>query len=58
MFPMIISIEEVVDAYAVLEECKDELHKEGIPFQEEIEAGVMTVSYTHLFLYMGSWHAR
>ena len=41
MFPMIISIEEVVDAYAVLEECKDELHKEGIPFQEEIEAGVM-----------------
>lgn len=41
MFPMIISIEEVVEAYAVLEECKDELHKEGIPFQEEIEAGVM-----------------
>lgn len=41
MFPMIISIEEVVDAYSVLEECKDELHKEGIPFQEEIEAGVM-----------------
>lgn len=41
MFPMIISIEEVVEAYAVLEECKDELQKEGIPFQEEIEAGVM-----------------
>ncbi len=41
MFPMISGIEEFRRAKAVLEETKDELIKEGKPFDPDIEVGVM-----------------
>jgi len=40
-FPMISGIEEVRAAKAVLEEAKNELRSEGIPFDNGIEVGVM-----------------
>ena len=40
MFPMIISLEELVASKAVLEECKKELEAEGVPMGE-IEVGIM-----------------
>ncbi len=41
MFPMIISIEELREAKAVLDECKKELDAEGIPYDLGIETGMM-----------------
>lgn len=41
MFPMISSIKEIRDAKKVLEEVKEELRKENIPFNEDIEVGIM-----------------
>lgn len=41
MYPMIISIEEIVEANKVLEECKQELRNDGIKFDENIEVGMM-----------------
>lgn len=41
MFPMIISLEELRMAKAVAEECKQELKKENIPFDEAIQLGMM-----------------
>lgn len=41
MFPMIISMEELARAKAITEECKAELRREGIPFDEKIETGMM-----------------
>lgn len=41
MFPMIISVEELREAKAVLEECKTELAAEGISFDTGIQAGMM-----------------
>ncbi len=41
MFPMLISLEELRDAKAILEECKQQLREEGIAFDEEIEVGMM-----------------
>lgn len=41
MFPMIISIEELKEAKAVVEECKQELREKGISFCEDIETGMM-----------------
>lgn len=41
MFPMISCEEEVLKAKAVLEECKGELRKEGIPFDEDVKVGIM-----------------
>jgi phosphotransferase system enzyme I (PtsI) len=41
MFPMIISIEELKSCRELLEECKDEFREKGIPFDEEIQAGMM-----------------
>lgn len=40
MFPMIISLREVIDAKAVLEECRQELIAEGIEVGE-VEIGIM-----------------
>lgn len=41
MFPMIISQSEVEKALAMLDECKNELKAEGIPFDKDISVGIM-----------------
>ncbi|OBT08626.1 phosphoenolpyruvate--protein phosphotransferase [Vibrio sp. UCD-FRSSP16_10] len=41
MFPMIISVEEIRELKAAIEEYKAELRSEGLAFDEEIEIGVM-----------------
>lgn len=41
MFPMIISVGEVKQIKAILEEVKAELRSEGVAFKENIEIGVM-----------------
>lgn len=41
MYPLIASVEEVREANKVLDEAKRELAEEGIPFQEDIPAGIM-----------------
>lgn len=41
MYPMIISIEELKLANEILEECKKELKKDNIKFDENIEVGMM-----------------
>lgn len=41
MFPMISSIKEIRDAKEILEEAKEELRKENIPFNENMEVGIM-----------------
>jgi len=41
MYPMISNVSEVIRANALLEECKDELRHEGLPFDRNIEVGVM-----------------
>ena len=40
MFPMIISVEEVIKAKSILSEAKDELSKKGLPFGH-VDVGVM-----------------
>jgi phosphotransferase system enzyme I (PtsI) len=41
MFPMISGLEELQQAKKLLEEAKEELRRENIPFDNEIEVGVM-----------------
>lgn len=41
MYPMISNVNEVIRANAILEECKKELRRQGLPFDETIEVGVM-----------------
>lgn len=41
MFPMLISVEELLQAKALVEKCKEELRQEKIPFDEGIETGMM-----------------
>lgn len=41
MFPMIISLSELREAKALVEECKQELRAEGKEFDETIEVGMM-----------------
>jgi len=41
MFPMISSVEEVRQAKALLREAAASLSKEGVPFQSEIDVGIM-----------------
>ena len=41
MYPMIISLEELIKANEILSECKDELTAEGIPFQKDLPVGIM-----------------
>jgi phosphoenolpyruvate-protein phosphotransferase (PTS system enzyme I) len=41
MYPMISGIEELRQANAILDECKEELRKLRQPFNEDIEVGVM-----------------
>lgn len=41
MYPMIASCEEVIAANRLLDECKEELRREGQPFDEKIARGAM-----------------
>lgn len=41
MYPMIISMEELTEANKILENCKEELRSENIPFNRKIEVGMM-----------------
>lgn len=41
MFPMISNVGEVKQAKAIVEECKEELRKENISFDESIKVGIM-----------------
>ncbi|ADA67022.1 phosphoenolpyruvate-protein phosphotransferase [Thermotoga petrophila RKU-10] len=41
MFPMISCEEEVLKAKTILEECKEELRKEGISFDRNVKVGIM-----------------
>lgn len=41
MFPMIISVEEVIKIKEIIEEVKQELREEKIPFKEDVEIGIM-----------------
>jgi len=41
MYPMISGVEELQQANKVLQETKDELKKEGTPFNENVEVGAM-----------------
>jgi len=41
MYPMITCVEEVVQANEILSQAKKELRAEGVPFNSEIEVGIM-----------------
>ncbi len=41
MFPMIVTLEELLEAKAVLAQAMDELEAEGTPFRREVEVGIM-----------------
>ena len=41
MYPMIATVEEVIEANAELEFCKAQLYDQGIPFNDDIKKGVM-----------------
>lgn len=41
MFPMVATASEIRDARKVLDECAAELTNEGIPFEDDIEIGIM-----------------
>lgn len=41
MLPMIISVEELIAAKELLQQCRQELHSEGIAYDELIEVGIM-----------------
>jgi phosphotransferase system enzyme I (PtsI) len=41
MYPMISSLEELNQANAMLEQCRQELRAEGQPFNENLETGIM-----------------
>lgn len=41
MFPMIGSVSEVVEAKQMLDECRQELKSQGIPYSDQIKVGIM-----------------
>jgi phosphotransferase system enzyme I (PtsI) len=41
MYPMVSGLDELIQANALVEECKSELRGEGKPFDENLEIGVM-----------------
>ena len=41
MYPMISNLDEVLKANLLLEECMDELRTRGVPFDEDIDVGIM-----------------
>jgi len=41
MYPLISTLEEIIKANEILEECRKELKKEGVSFDEDMEVGAM-----------------
>lgn len=41
MYPMISGLDELVQANALLDGCREELRREGVPFDEKMEVGAM-----------------
>lgn len=41
MYPMVSSLEEIIKANEIVKECKDELDKENISYDKNIEIGIM-----------------
>ncbi|MGL5123459.1 MAG: phosphoenolpyruvate--protein phosphotransferase [Fusobacteriaceae bacterium] len=41
MYPMITKIQELLDVKKILNECKEELKKEGVNYSEDIKEGIM-----------------
>jgi len=41
MYPMISGLQELLDANALLEECRAQLRAEGVPFDEQMDVGIM-----------------
>jgi phosphoenolpyruvate-protein phosphotransferase (PTS system enzyme I) len=41
MYPMISCLDELLQANALLDECRAELRKEGVPFDEKLDVGAM-----------------
>jgi phosphotransferase system enzyme I (PtsI) len=41
MYPMISNVDEVIQANALLDQSKHELRTQGIPFQEDLDVGIM-----------------
>lgn len=41
MYPFVVSPSEYIEANKILEECKSELSKEGLPFNSDIKTGIM-----------------
>src|SRR6185503_20765582 len=41
MYPMISCLDELVQANALLDSCREELRKEGVVFDEKMEVGAM-----------------
>ena len=41
LYPMISSVTEIIQANKILEDAKNQLYQEQIPFNEEIEVGAM-----------------
>ena len=41
MFPMITSVDEVLQAKAIAAEVREELENEGIPYRKDVETGIM-----------------
>ena len=50
MFPMIVSLAELRDALALLEECKEELRRQEVPFDDRIPVGVMIETPAAVFM--------
>lgn len=41
MYPMISCLDELIQANALLDECREQLRKEGVPFDQNLEIGAM-----------------
>jgi phosphoenolpyruvate-protein phosphotransferase (PTS system enzyme I) len=41
MFPMVSVVHEVLQAKELLEECREQLRRESVPFDEQMEVGIM-----------------
>ena len=50
MLPMIVSLAELRDALALLEECKEELRRQEVPFDDRIPVGVMIETPAAVFM--------